>query len=68
MCDAQTDVFVSVSSGKLFGIITTSQDFDRKNVNDDNIRKFLQENLHSYVRVLTMLDNQTCPGSLTSQS
>ena len=34
------------------------QDFDSQNVNDENIRQYLQMNLHQYVRELSLQRNQ----------
>ena len=52
------DVFLSVTSGNLSGVNTTTQEFDRQNLNDENIRQYLPHHLDTHVGTLSLRYNQ----------
>ena len=49
---------MSVTSGKLSGVTTTSQRFYRQNLNDEIIRQYLQNHLGTHVGTLSLWNNQ----------
>ena len=51
-------VFLSIISGKLSGVNTTTQEFDSQNLNDENIRVYLQNHLDTHVGTFSLWGNQ----------
>ena len=49
---------MSVTSGNLSGVNTTTQGFDSQNLNDENIRQYLQNHLDTHVGTLRLRYNQ----------
>ena len=49
---------MSVTSGKLSGVNTTTQSFYSQNLNDENIREYLQNHLDTHVGELSLQGNQ----------
>ena len=49
---------MSVTSGNLSGVTTTTQEFDRQNLNDENIIEYLQNHLDTHVGELSLQVNQ----------
>ena len=57
-CEVLKDAVLSVTSGKLSGVTTTTQHFDSQNLNDENIREYLQDHLDPHVGELNVQSNR----------
>ena len=65
--EVQKDVFLSVTSGNLSGVTTTTQRFDWHYLNNENITEYLQNHLDTHVGTLSLRCNQLTDLSWVSE-